>query len=279
MKSIRPLLALVLVGATICAAQEAGGQTPTLLVLPRTEKGVSPLEVVQKNTHSRQVQAGINSYLTSRKFRVMDLAQVVELGKQVDVVASLRSHGDDPVQQVAQAIGADVYIAYEGEVSSGAEGSNTVLVLNAFETTTGRLLGTTSSPGNWTSGSGLAGADASARDSIGALMSKVSSYWAEDNRKGIQYKVVVKYLKGIDEDLHTELVDVFTEVLEKSFPANEEISSTPATSEYLVWAPREQFSTSNKVSQVFRNKLGRPEVKVSEALRNRKLLILEVKPK
>jgi len=277
---LRPCLGAVLLAISASLAQTPpNALPPTIMVLPRTEKGTSPLLVLQKNTSARQTQAAMNSYLTSQKYRVVDLAQISEIGNQVTVVSSLRNHTDDPIQEVAQATGADVYVTFEGEVATSALGSQTVLVLNAFETTTGRLLGTTSSPGSWAAKGGLGAVDEAARDSIGNLMGKVAAYWQEDNQKGIQYKVVLKYQQGIDEDLHTELIDAFTETLEKNFPTHEEITSTPSTSEYLIWAPREQYATSNKVSQVFRNKLGRSDVKVVEALRNRKLLILEVKPK
>jgi len=280
-RSILLGMGLLFAGTPQTFAQTADGAPPlpTIMVLPRTEEnGPTPLAVLQSNEYAKQTHAAITSFLTSQEYRVTDLAQLSQVSKQVGLVSSVRNHADDPLKLAAQAIGADVYIGFEGKVTSTEKGSQTVLILSAFETTTARLLGTTTSPGANSTSGGLSAIDAAARDSIGRLMEKVKAYWKTDNSKGLQYKVEIRY-KGIDDELRMALSDSITNAIEDNFPIREELTSTPTSAEYLVWAPREKFGSSNRVSQVFRGKLNRRDVKVIEVYKNRKLVILEISPK
>src|SRR5271157_2470311 len=112
---------------------------PTIMVIPETPKGQTPLEVFDKNPLAKHAAAVIESYLTARKYDVLVPKAMDQINEMTKLQGEVKGVEEDPGYQLALALGSDVYIVFAGMVYSS---NKVTLQLKAYETTTGRLLGT-----------------------------------------------------------------------------------------------------------------------------------------
>jgi hypothetical protein len=271
-------------------ALTAQAQTPTgselasqvghiqIAVLPAAPRDVSPAEVLETNELARQGVGTLESWLTARTYEVAHMPAKEQLETAVDAIAGLSGLADDPCRKVALALGTDVLITFEGAAESVVGGRRIQVILKAFETTTGRLLGTETE----FSAPSVNVEDKKLVDEIlpkvqERLMEKVDAYWKQDLARGIQYVVQMRLDPGLGEDLRDDVTDALDDLLGASFPERKEVTSTQQSAEYVVWAPGDKYKSSTSVSKVFRKKLELPSVKVNEVHKNRKILLLSVK--
>ena len=249
-----------------------------IAVLPAVQKDVSPAEVLETNELARQGVGTLESWLTARTYEVAHMPAKEQLETAMDAIAGLSGVADDPCRKVALALGTDVLITFEGVAESVTGCRRIQVILKAYETTSGRLLGTETefSPPS------VNVPDKKLVDEVlpvvqERLMQKVDSYWKQDLSRGIQYVVQMRVEAGLGEDLRDDVTDAFDDLLESSFPERKEVTSSQLSAEYVVWAPVEKYKSSTAVSKVFRKKLDLPQVKVNEVHKNRKIILLSVK--
>jgi len=255
----------------------AGAGNPVIMVLPDVPKGKSPLDVLGTNPLAQQTAGAIESYLTNRQYEVVSPRGQDALGSEVQMVGNIKGTEDDQAYQIALATGADVYITYAGDVSPVAEGRKASLVVRAYETSTGRLLGTeTGYSQTRPNTTDQVLVEEATNDAIEKVLQRIQNYWKTDAVRGVQYKVVVKFNGNFTPERKQDLSDALDDLMDKQFPEHRVNISTDKTEDYIVWAPRDKFSGTGAISRAFRQRLETPGVKVRELLKNRKLLMLEL---
>lgn len=165
-------------------------RNPSMVVLPETKLDAKAW---------RQFSVDhVNSYLTSRKFEVLDAGQVAKLdGMSAE---SRRAAGltDDAMANIALQVGGDIYIVFDVNVGRNAVGKDGTLKASAsaraFETTTARNIG--SATGFSREYAATAGVEEKAvaealSDAIDRVLVNVMDYWKDDAGKGFQYLVQV----------------------------------------------------------------------------------------
>ena len=256
--------------------------TPFIMVLPEAPKGKSPLDLLKNDPIAKAGATVIQSYLTARGYDV----QVPEAEDVLNQLTSLHSQlegvEDDPHAQIAQLIGADIYITYSITIEQGSFGTKKASVtVKAYETTTGRLLGaeTGYSP-SLKINSEQALIENAIGDAINNVLSRVMAYWKKDLKKGVRYKIVFK-ITGINGDRAEDLGDIIADVVESNFDKTKELLFTNKTISYIVWASPDEYSSGRQVYRVLRRKIERKarNVKVSRIVVNKKFILIKVSPR
>jgi hypothetical protein len=250
---------------------------PVIMVVPDAPKGQSPLEVFDRNRLAQQTSGVIESYLTARQYEVQIPRAADNLNSQVDMIGTVKGFEEDVAYKIALTSGSDVFITFAGQVDNTQGGRKASLVVKAFESTTGRALGTeTGYSQTRPNTTDEALAEEAASDAIDKVLQRVSNYWKADARKGLRYKVVLKVTGKFDEATAEKIKDGVEDLVESEFPGSKQNVLTDKTMDYTILAPRAKYKTSSNVSRALRSKLELPGVKVKETIRNRKFLLLEV---
>jgi len=250
---------------------------PVIMVIPDAPKGQSPLEVFDKNRLAQQTAGVIESYLTARQYEVQIPRAADNLNSQVDMIGTVKGMDEDVAYKIALTSGSDIFITFSGTVDNTQGGRKASLVVKAFESTTGRALGTeTGYSQTRPNTSDEALTEEATSDAIDKVLQRVTNYWKADARKGLQYKVVLKVTGKFDEATAEKVKDGLEDLVESEFPGSKQNILTDKTMDYTILAPRAKYKTSSNVSRALRNKLEIPGVKVKETIRNRKFLMLEV---
>lgn len=174
-------------------AGAGAGSMPTLMVVPfPASKG---------NKNRGAMEGLLTSYLTKQKWEVLSASGTADLNKMVDALSEVADAEEDEADQIAKAVGADIYIKFEaikerGEGMAGGQVAYTIR-LEACETTTGRVLASEkkTSPARYKDAS--AGNEARVyeegmRDAMGTVLQQITDYWKEDRAKGRRFFVVFK---------------------------------------------------------------------------------------
>jgi len=270
----------LLVKKGIMASREELAETlgnPVIMVVPDAPKGQSPLEIMDKNRIAQQTSGVIESYLTARQYEVLIPRATDNLNSQVDMLSTVKGVEEDVSYKIALSSGCDIFITYSGQVSATQGGRKASLVVKAFESTTGRALGTETGYSQVrpnTSDEALS--EEATSDAIDKVLQRITNYWKADARKGLQYKVVLKITGKFSESVGEQIRDGLEDLVDKEFPGSKQNILTSKTMDYTLLAPRSKYKTSSNVSRALRTKLEIPGVKVKETIRNRKLLLLEV---
>jgi len=251
---------------------------PFIMVLPEVPKGQSPIEALQTSPNLKKGAEVIEGYLTSRKYDVQVPEQVENLSELTDAQAGLKGVEDDNTYKLALTIGADVYVVYNVAVESVPFGKKGVVGCRAYETTTGRLLGTeTGYSPEKPSSTDAALIEMAMNDAIEKVLTKINAYWKDDLRIGQQYKLIVKITGRFDDPLG--IGDMFDDVLKGITVKRKQIAATEKTVDYVIW--QNQFENTIGLfkelsKRVDQNKDARNMgIKLKRLNMNRKLIILE----
>jgi hypothetical protein len=244
---------------------------PTIMVIPETPKGQTPLEVFDKNPLAKHAAAVIESYLTARKYDVLVPNAMDQINEMTKLQGEVKGVEEDPGYQLALALGSDVYIVFAGMVYSS---NKVTLQLKAYETTTGRLLGTETGYSASRPGPAEPLVEEAVNSAIDKVLQRLINYWQDDVKKGIQYKLVFKSISGsIDEAIKDKISDV----MEESFALSKENVVSDKTLDYNVWAKKGDYNKSSKIYRHFRDAL-KSTAKLSQININKKLIIIGVEP-
>jgi hypothetical protein len=244
---------------------------PTIMVIPETPKGQTPLEVFDKNPLAKHAAAVIESYLTARKYDVLVPNAMDQINEMTKLQGEVKGVEEDPGYQLALALGSDVYIVFAGMVYSS---NKVTLQLKAYETTTGRLLGTETGYSASRPGPAEPLVEEAVNSAIDKVLQRLINYWQDDVKKGIQYKLVFKSISGsIDEAIKDKISDV----MEESFALSKENVVSDKTLDYNVWAKKGDYNKSSKIYRHFRDVL-KSTAKLSQININKKLIIIGVEP-
>lgn len=247
----------------VTAAEGAVENLPTIMVLPaHSGKGSSELQVVSNNPMSKAMMESINSYLTQKRYNVKSLEGESQLEDVVKMQNDIANTDDDLSYLASLALGADVYVKFSGSVTT----ENATVEVNAYETSTGRLLGSQTAEvknnGHTDQANLRANVQSAARKAMPNLEQKILAYWKLDLQKGIQYKVVMN-LKGEFTDSQIEDIhDAAVQSLRKNFNSVTVNVMTDRTIDLVVYADPGRYTDAQDVYSQIRQLLkGQAETK------------------
>ena len=255
---------------------------PMLMVIPKVPMGKSPIDAMNSDpllAHAAQV---IKSYLTARKYEVQVPGQALAVQDQAEGQLMVKSAEEDLSYQLALTIGSDVYITYTIDVQSRSVGGKTVrkaiVSVEAFETTTARLLGTETGYSQERPSADKVVIEEGIKDAVDKVLSRVNAYWKKDTKQGIQYRVVFRIEGDFDEDTLQDIQFALYDIMKEIGNQSKQLVATDVTLEYLIWAKIDQFRESMDIYRTlverFRSEFR--EGRLRQVLINRKLIILKV---
>ena len=154
---------------------------PQILVVPEgyaPQKGIAPAQ--------QFVVDRIASFLTQRKFDMVDANALKNVGDLTKAVEAIDGVIADPIGEVASVVGADVYFTFTAGVTATVKASASV---KAYEATTGRLLATgTGESRQYPAGyAEMSAISEAVSDAMPKVFEDVSGYWHEDVVKGRKF--------------------------------------------------------------------------------------------
>jgi hypothetical protein len=182
----------------------------------------------------------VNSYLTSRKYEVLDAKQVAKLDGMTADSRAAAGIGNDQQAAIALQLGGDIYVVFDVNVSKAAVGRDSTIKASAsaraFETTTARSIG--SATGFSREYAGTAGSEEKAvaealSDAVDRVLVNVMDYWKDDAIKGFQYLVQVNGNFAGDDGQAVRRT--LYRVLKESAGDLKENVATDKTLNYRVW--------------------------------------------
>lgn len=249
----------------------AASGMPTIMVIPEVAKGTTPIQVFDSNPYAKHAAASIESYLTARKYDVLVPRAADQLNEMTKLQGEVKGTEEDPAYDIALALGADVYIVFSGIVYSA---NKVTLQLRAYETTTARLLGTETGYSGSRPGPAEPLIEEAINSAIDKVLQRISNYWQDDAKKGIQYKLIFKSLSGT---INESVTDKISDLMDGAFALSKENVVTEKTLDYNVWAKKADFNKSSKIYRYFRDNLSTIS-KASQININRKLIIVGLEP-
>ena len=244
---------------------------PTIMVIPEVIKGQTPLDVFDKNPLAKHAAAVIESYLTARKYDVLVPKAMDQINEMTKLQGEVKGVEEDPGYQLALALGSDVYIVFAGLVH---QSNKVTLQIKAYETTTGRLLGTETGYSASRPGPAEPLVEEAVNSAIDKVLQRLVNYWQDDVKKGIQYKLIFKSISGsIDE----KIKDKISDLIDETFSLSKENVVSDKTLDYNVWAKKADFNKSSKIYRHFRDGM-KSTAKLSQININKKLIIVGIEP-
>ena len=248
---------------------------PVLMVLPAASgKGSSPMEVVSNNPFARATMEGINEYLTEKGYEVRSLEGSEDLSGLIQMQGDISGNGDDMSYMAGLALGADVYIKFSGSVKNGMVTAE----ISAYETSTARLLGTKTGSvqdHGSTKNNQRYLVHSAAQKAMPALERTIHSYWAEDLKKGVQYKVIMRIGERFSGSALEDLQDQGISALRSRFNSLKVNAMTEKTIDLVVYADPNEDPDAFAVYSAIRQSVS----SLAQAKKNNivnKLIILEL---
>ncbi len=252
---------------------------PFIMVLPQAPAGRNPVDLLRKDTQIRHAASVVESYLTSRLYDVVVPEQVTDIDQMVSALNLVEGQHDDYAYQIAQQIGSDIYITFSGTEEDAGFGTKRVAMqVRAFETTTGRLLGTETGYSQGRRGERSVSTEEAMNDAIDRVLSRINNYWIEDMRRGVQYKIVLNIPPGFDRDEVEDIQFAFMDALDAITRSSRENIATQQTLDYLIWCDPAEYNNSRNVYRNLTREFDRQGGigRIRSVTMNRKLLVLEV---
>lgn len=251
---------------------------PVIMVMPAPSgKGASVQEVVASNPNARAAMEGVMEYLTKKGYEVKSLEGGAELDNIVQMQNDIAGTDEDLAYLASLSLNADVYIKFSGSLND--EGQVNV-DLSAYESSTARQLGSQSSfvnsHGRNSQIDMKANLKTAARKAMGGLEKTIQSYWIDDMKNGVQYKVIMNVkgeytdsqLEDLQEDIVSNMKKIFNKVKVNSI--------TPQTVDVTVYANAEKTEDSQAVYSEIRASL-KSFAETKKINLAKKLIIMDVK--
>jgi len=257
-------------------AEEEPEILPNILVTPaQSGKGISELQVVQNNPMARAMMEAINEYLTKKTYEVKSLEGDATLNTVVQMQNDIAETEEDISYLASLALGADIYIKFSGSVKPGA----IAVDLNAYESSTARLLGSESAMDDDCGGNDQTVIaeclHKAARRAMPKLEKKILAYWQKDREQGIQYKVIMNIKGEFEEEEVEDLHDEIAQGLKQEFMRVNFNSMSAKTLDITLYADAKKYSDSQSVYSFIRNML--KEKHSSKKINiTRKLILMDV---
>lgn len=243
---------------------------PSIMALPAGTRNLKQgIELLNQDPFVRAALNAIDGYLTENRYSVKSAEESFRVNEAVLFQSDVAGQDEDQAYIASLAFGAEVLIKFSSDYHRGQILAN----LSAFESTSGRMLGTQTAAVN-DNGTRKEELIASAmHKAMPGLLKKIQAYWEEDSKSGIPYKVVLK-ISGESPESEA-LYNRATNLLKKRFPKVQTNSMTGRTADLTVYAAAGDFGDSYELYSEIRRVLG-SSFDVKKNLLVQKLLILEI---
>lgn len=255
---------------------------PQIVVLPEVPKDENPLEAVEQRPELKQAARTIESYLTARHYEVIVPEQQDFLNNYGETMRLIQDTGEDLSHKIALSIGSDIYITFavnlEGSYVGSTKNRKASVSVRAFETTTGRLLGTETGYSGERPAATESVTEEAIHDAIDRVLSRINAYWKEDLQRGIQYKIIFNLSSSFDKARAEAIQDALAGAIDSVAMRSKEMITTDKTVEYLVWVKPARYAKARDVYQDLRDRfaLSAKGVSMQRLQFNRKLLWLKI---
>ena len=253
---------------------------PQIMVLPQTVTGKTALEVLDSDLDAKHAAGVLESYLTNKSYDVVMPSQTAQLNTMISSVLNQSNTKRDSSYELALSIGSDIYIDFSISHSKSAYDTDQYAVtIRAFETTTGRLLGSETGYSKPRKGQKQLSIEEATLSGLGNVLSRVMNYWEDDLSKGIQYKLIatIDSDKIKSQDIY-DLQNNFIKIIEQYSNWSKENIITSQTMDLTLWCDSDRYSKSRLIvrdlMKDFRKNLKKYTFNITN--QNRKLIIIEI---
>ncbi len=252
---------------------------PQLMVIPEVAKGKSPVDELRNNAMLKHAASVVESHLTAKQYEVLVPQQMESINSLNEAQMMLGDRQEDMAYKLALSIGSDVYITYSGAYEDA--GYNTrkfAMNVRAYETTTGRLLGTETGYSTARQGESLLSVEEAMNGAVDNVLSRIETYWREDMKNGIQYKLVISINSSYSEDEVLDIQDIFMDTMDKVSKKSKENIATKQTIDYLIWCDPQRYDNTRKLLRDIRKEFDSSAFgsKIKPITTNRKLILLKI---
>jgi len=208
--------------------------------------------------------------------------QAEQIFQQQRAQLALKGQDEDLSYAIALSVGSDVYITYTISIENRNVGSTQVhkasVSVRAYETTTARLLGTETGYSDESAAPATALVEAAITNALNNVMSRINSYWTDDMKNGLQYKVIFNLTGKFDEDTRYDIADAVSKTLKKICNRTKENVVSDKTIDYLVWVSNKDIQSPTAFFRETRREFlaNFSKGKLRQINLNRKLLIFGV---
>jgi len=252
---------------------------PSIMVIPERTDERAPIELLQTEPLLKKGAEVIEAYLSARRYQVIVPEQQQSLQELSATQYAMAGSEEDYSYLLALSIGSDVYISYNVKLETrqlaSTEVRKAIVGCRAYETTTGRLLGTETGYSEERPAAEAALVEEAMNDAIDRVLSRISNYWKKDLSQGIQYKVLFTISQDYEIDTAEKIIFQLADLLKTSTKTLKENAIADYTYDVSVWVDPQRFSTTTDVYRYLKTNyqgLGRME-RVSI---NRKLILLNI---
>ncbi len=254
---------------------------PFIMVIPQSKTDQTPLEVLAADDKAKHAAGVIESYLTNTSYDVVVPSQTSELNALISDVLSVSNSVSDSTYELALSIGSDIYLDYSITFVDGAYSTKqAAITIRAFETTTGRLLGSETGYSKSREGQDYVSIEEATLSALGNVLTRVLNYWEADLSKGTQYKVIAQIdSTSMSNDDILLLQENFFKILEQYSNWTKENIVTTRTMDVLVWADPQDYAKARLLTSAllkdFKQNLKQFDFELIN--QNRKLIMFTIK--
>jgi hypothetical protein len=216
----------------------------------------------------------VNSYFTTKKFEILNPETIDRLYQMAEQIGIIEGLPQDPAAKIALSVGADIYVVVEGKFEEGQVGKDkttkAAASLKAFETTTGRLIGSsTGFSKELIAGPGKDRVTLSEaiRDAADKLITQIMDYWKSDIKKGKQFLI---FVYGNFENLQ-EQADITSAIKNISADYKREVASKNLMT-FRVWYK----GKSDEIIFSLQDELSKRNLKLTPTMQNRKMIQIKI---
>ena len=245
---------------------------PTVLVAPAMgAKMAGSIDVIRKNPLAKTAMEVINAYLTSRDYTVIGLESQAQLDEVVQLQSDIAGNSEDLAYVAGLSVGADINITYAGSIQE----DYIVIDLNASEASTANLLASESIRLKDNGESQRVLVQKAIQLAIKKLENKVRGRLAEEQEKGMLYKVVAHLTGDFTDDQAEEISNMVSLKMRKKFNKMQVISMSRNTYDLLIYVDPNKYEDAQMVYGEFVESL-EGLAKVRKQNITKKLIILEI---
>jgi hypothetical protein len=254
---------------------------PAIMVLPHVAGEEDPFARLQNEPLDRHAETVLKGFLAERQYEYEEAVASTELDRTIESLGVLTGGGPkDFAYLIALGQGSDIYITFEYGFAQKRVGSTTTekceVTLAAFETTTGKGLGSETGYSEYLAASRRSLLEAALNNAIDGVLASVDAFWKKSLQTGVNYKAVYRIAcDDFDEEDQTEVADVLIDCAKSVCQKVKPNVVTGATVELDLWATKERAEDARELERAIRKCFGEAfaEGKLQRTTLNRKLIL------
>jgi len=228
------------------------------MVLPETPRGLYPLEILKNDSIAKPATTTTESFLTQQRYEVTNPSQNDQINQIGKLHRGIQGQEQDSAFQLAQTLGADIYIQFQMYYSKKELGSRSfyqvTVNLSAFATTTAKSLGSVTANSSQSQESASILVQQAIHEAMPFLLTRINAFWKENLKKSVRYKLKITFSEDVDEEDMEDLQDDLADPVSSLFPKNKE-DLTDNIMSYLLWVNPKKYKNARNVLKPLRKRM------------------------